>query len=133
MVSGPGLRTLMIMRFPMMKTISIALLALFCASGVHAQSPQETVGADLIVFNANIFTGNPALPEASALAVKDGRIYSVGADSEILNLKNASTRIIDAGRRRLIPGISDAHTHVLNEGGFNYTLRWEGSAGRWPC
>jgi predicted amidohydrolase YtcJ len=35
-------------------------------------------GADLIVFNASIFTGNRGLPEASAFAVKNGRISRLG-------------------------------------------------------
>jgi predicted amidohydrolase YtcJ len=78
------------------------------------------------VFNAKIFTGNLAQPEASALAVKNGRIYSVGSDDDVLGLKNASTEFIDAGSRRLIPGISDAHTHVLNESGYTYNVRWDG-------
>jgi predicted amidohydrolase YtcJ len=95
-------------------------------TNVHAQARQDVPGADLIVHNARIFTGNPAQPAASALAVKNGRIYSVGTDAEMLGLKNANTRIIDSHGRRLIPGIIDAHTHVLNEGGYNYTLRWDG-------
>jgi len=95
-------------------------------SNAHAQAKQEAPGADLIVHNAQIFTGNPAQPAASALAVKGGRIYSVGTDAEVLGLKNANTRVIDSQGRRLIPGIIDAHTHVLNEGGYNYTLRWDG-------
>lgn len=104
----------------------IASLATLCALTVHAQSLQGLPGADLIVFNAKVFTGNLAQPEASALAVKNGRIYSVGSDDDVLGLKNSSTEIIDAGGRRLIPGISDAHTHVLNESGFNYNVRWDG-------
>lgn len=95
-------------------------------TNVHAQARQEAPGADLIVHNAKIFTGNPAQPAASALAVKSGRIYSVGTDAEVLGLKNANTRVIDSRGRRLVPGIIDAHTHVLNEGGYNYTLRWDG-------
>ena len=105
------------------------LLGLMAVSGLihaHARAGQEAPGADLIVHNAKIFTGNPAQPAASALAVKGGRIYSVGTDAEVLGLKNAQTRVIDSGGRRLIPGLIDAHTHVLNEGGYNYTLRWEG-------
>jgi predicted amidohydrolase YtcJ len=90
------------------------------------QYPELTSGADLIVFNAEIFTGNLAQPEASALAVKRGRIYSVGADAEILDLKDPNTRIIDAGGRRLIPGINDAHIHLLNEINYNYHVRWDG-------
>ncbi len=34
--------------------------------------------------------------------------------------------MIDAGGRRLIPGISDAHIHLLNESNFTYTVRWDG-------
>jgi predicted amidohydrolase YtcJ len=95
-------------------------------SYANAQTTQEASGADLIVHNAQIFTGNRAQPAASALAVKNGRIYSVGTDAEVLSFKSANTRVIDSGGRRLIPGIIDAHTHVLNEGGYNYTLRWDG-------
>lgn len=108
---------------------SVLFIGLMVLSGLNnalAQASQETPGADLIVHNAKIFTGNPAQPSASAVAVKNGRIYSVGTDAEVLGLKNANTKIIDSRGRRLIPGIIDAHTHVLNEGGYNYTLRWDG-------
>lgn len=110
----------------MIKRVLIVLLAVHHACAVQAQPTQEPPGADLIVFNAKIFTGNLAQPKASAVAVKDGRIYSVGMDADILGLRNSSTRIIDAGSRRLIPGISDAHTHVLNESSYNYNIRWDG-------
>lgn len=104
----------------------ILLIGLMVVNGLSNAGAQETPGADLIVHNAKIYTGNSAQPSASALAVKNGRIYSVGSDAEVLGLKNANTKVIDSGGRRLIPGIIDAHTHVLNEGGYNYTLRWDG-------
>ena len=110
----------------MISRLLIAFIAVCGLSNAHAQPKQDAPGADLIVHNAKIFTGNPAQPEASALAVKDGRIYSVGTDAEVLGLKNADTRIIDSRGRRLIPGIIDAHTHVLNESGHNYIVRWDG-------
>lgn len=107
----------------------ILLIGLMVANGLtnaHAQAAPAMPGADLIVHNAKIYTGNSAQPAASAVAIKNGRIYLVGTDAEVLGLKNAQTRLIDSGGRRLIPGIIDAHTHVLNEGGYNYTLRWDG-------
>lgn len=100
----------------------LAACGMTLAQGQEKQAP----GADLIVYNARIFTGNPAQPEASALAVKNGRIVAVGSDAEMLGLKAANSRLIDSGRRRLIPGLIDTHTHVLNESGFNYTVRWDG-------
>jgi predicted amidohydrolase YtcJ len=110
----------------MILKLLIAFLAACSITSAHAQAKQDAPGADLIVHNAKIYTGNPAQPEASALAVKDGRIYSVGTDAEILGLKNANTRVIDSRSRRLIPGIIDAHTHVLNESAYNYNVRWDG-------
>ncbi len=86
----------------------------------------DSSGADLIVFNANIFTGNLAQPAASAFAVTQGRIYSVGSDDEILDLRDYSTQVIDAGGRRLISGINDAHIHLLNEANYTYNVRWDG-------
>jgi predicted amidohydrolase YtcJ len=106
--------------------IITAIAAILCVSGAQAQPVQQDAGADLIVFNAQIFTNNAGQPEASAVAVRDGRIYSVGPDAEILELQHADTQMIDANGRRLIPGIIDAHTHVLNESGFNYNVRWDG-------
>ena len=105
----------------------IALLAATMWVGVANAQPAETpVGADLIVFNAKISTGTLSQPSASALAVKAGKIYSVGTDSEILSLKGPDTRVIDAGLRRLVPGLHDVHTHLLNEYSYNYTVRWDG-------
>lgn len=110
----------------MIKRTLTALATVLSISASQAQTKQDDAGADLIVFNAKIFTGNRGQPEASALAVKKGRIYSVGFDADILGLKNSETKVIDAGSRRLIPGIIDAHTHVLNDSGYIYNIRWDG-------
>ncbi len=110
----------------MIPKLLITLVAACGMAVAHGQVKQDARGADLIVHNAKIFTGNPAQPEASAVAVRNGRIYSVGSDAEILALKGAGTRVIDSRSRRLIPGIIDAHTHVLNESAYNYNVRWDG-------
>jgi len=109
-----------------MKKIITTAVAFILGLIVNAQSDEQLIGADLIVFNAKITTGSLTKPQASALAVKRGRIYAVGTDSEILELKDKNTKLIDAHSRRLIPGINDAHTHLLNERSYNYNVRWEG-------
>ncbi|SKC53661.1 amidohydrolase [Ohtaekwangia koreensis] len=109
-----------------MKKLLVVLVATVFALALKAQSSAPFVGADLILYNAKINAQSLSQPEASALAVKRGRIYAVGTDAEILGLKDSNTKLIDAGGRRLIPGINDAHTHVLNERSYNYVLRWDG-------
>lgn len=104
----------------------VALAALFLTTIASAQALEGSVGADLIVYNAKIYTGSKYKPEASAVAVKGGRIYSVGLDADVLSMKSDKTQLIDAGQKRLIPGINDAHTHILNERGYNLVLRWDG-------
>ncbi len=110
----------------MIRKLLVAAVTMSSFSALHAQSTQSGSGADLIMFNARIYTGNRAQPEATALAVKNGRIYSVGPDADILRLKGAGTKVIDAHSRRLIPGIIDAHIHVLNDLAYNYNIRWDG-------
>ncbi|EKY28710.1 amidohydrolase family protein [Brevundimonas diminuta 470-4] len=111
----------------MIRTLLVAVVAAVSFTTAHAQTaPVAGAGADLIVVNAKIFTGNRSQPEASALAVRGGRIYSVGSDAEIRGLSTAQTTVIDARSRRLIPGIVDAHTHVLNDLAYNYNVRWDG-------
>ena len=34
--------------------------------------------------------------------------------------------MIDAEGRRLIPGINDSHTHLINEKASNYNVKWDG-------
>jgi predicted amidohydrolase YtcJ len=109
-----------------MKKLIVLTIAVMFIVALEAQSNDKFVGADLIVFNAKITTGSLSQPQASALAVKRGMIYAVGTDAEILTLKDNTTKLIDANGRRLIPGLNDAHTHVLSERSFNYTVRWEG-------
>jgi predicted amidohydrolase YtcJ len=83
--------------------------------------------ADLIVHNARVATLDHARPEATALAVRDGRFIAVGSDAEVLAHRTARTTAIDANGRRVIPGLNDSHTHLIR-GGLNYhlELRWDG-------
>ncbi|MGW2855755.1 amidohydrolase family protein, partial [Streptomyces sp. NPDC001215] len=83
--------------------------------------------ADVVVRNAKIHTGDPVHPQASAVAIKDGKVTMVGDDADILHLIGAQTRVVDALGRRVIPGLNDSHLHVIR-GGLNYVLelRWDG-------
>ncbi|GAA2219574.1 amidohydrolase [Streptomyces nogalater] len=83
--------------------------------------------ADLVVRNAKIHTGDPRLPQAEAIAIRDGVITTVGGDKDVADQVGPATRVVDALGRRMIPGLNDAHLHVIR-GGLNYVLelRWDG-------
>jgi predicted amidohydrolase YtcJ len=85
------------------------------------------VTADIIVRNAQVSTMDPALPHAQALAIVGNRIAAVGEEREVMALAGAQTQLIDAARRRVIPGLIDSHIHVIRGGlNFNLELRWDG-------
>ncbi|MEM9013047.1 MAG: amidohydrolase [Pseudomonadota bacterium] len=87
---------------------------------------QTNAPADLIVTNARITTMDPARPEASALAARDGVFVAVGDMADVAPFQGAFTAVIDAGGRRLIPGLNDSHTHGIR-GAVNYNMevRWD--------
>ncbi|HET9237485.1 MAG TPA: amidohydrolase [Oligoflexus sp.] len=83
--------------------------------------------ADAIFLNGRITTLDPALPEASAMAVAEDRILAVGSDKDLAVYQGPATEVIDLRKRRVIPGLIDSHLHVIR-GGLNYNmeLRWDG-------
>ncbi|MEL7349358.1 MAG: amidohydrolase family protein, partial [Pseudomonadota bacterium] len=98
------------------------------AGGPFTQAFAQNGGtADLILLNGRITTMDPARPEATALAVRDGVFVAVGTDDEIRPLAGFFTQVIDARGKRVIPGLNDSHTHAIR-GAVNYNLevRWDG-------
>jgi predicted amidohydrolase YtcJ len=95
---------------------SAALGAAACQGGSGISSPATGPGADLIVVNARVWTGDPAHPEAEALAVRGDRVAAVGARAGIEKLRGRATRVVDAGGRFLMPGFGDAHIHLMTGG-----------------
>jgi predicted amidohydrolase YtcJ len=81
-----------------------------------AASASDAPDADLIVRNANIWTGDSAQPRAEALAVRGERLIVVGTNAEVDAHRSAATRVIDAGGRFITPGFIDDHTHFGQAG-----------------
>ena len=71
---------------------------------------------DLILTGGRVVTMDPDLPEATALAVKDGHILAVGGDVAIEELAGPGTQRFALGGRLTIPGIIDTHNHMISMG-----------------
>jgi predicted amidohydrolase YtcJ len=72
--------------------------------------------ADLVLTNGKIYTVDNARPHASALAVREGRVLFVGSDAEATALAGPSASVIDLHGATVVPGIVDAHAHLLGLG-----------------
>lgn len=83
--------------------------------------------ADTLLVNGRVATLDPRQPHAEAVAIRGETILAVGSAAELERYRGPDTRVVDAGRRRVIPGINDAHTHFIR-GGLTYTneVRWDG-------
>ncbi|HMQ35875.1 MAG TPA: amidohydrolase family protein, partial [Chloroflexaceae bacterium] len=71
---------------------------------------------DLILHGGAIHTLWPGLPRCAALAAKDGRVVALGDDDAVLPLAGPRTELVDLAGRTAIPGINDAHNHMLELG-----------------
>ncbi len=71
---------------------------------------------DLILFNGLIHTVHADNPDATAVAIQDGRIVAVGPDQKVLGLAGKATRRVDLERHRVLPGFIDAHAHPWESG-----------------
>jgi predicted amidohydrolase YtcJ len=91
----------------------VTMLVLVSPVGVWAQSKP---GADLIITNAKVWTVDKANPSAQAVAVLGDRIIAVGSNADVETLRSASTKVVDAGGRLLMPGFNDAHVHFVSGG-----------------
>ncbi|CAN5616606.1 amidohydrolase [soil metagenome] len=71
--------------------------------------------ADFVVVNARVYTVDEAQPHAEAFAVHDGRFVMVG-EVDAVRAAFPAARVIDAGNRAVIPGLIDAHAHLMGLG-----------------
>src|SRR6202521_5628574 len=68
--------------------------------------------ADLVVFNAKVYTVDSTAPKAEAFAVKAGRFTAAGSTAEIKALAGKRTQTYDAKQMTVVPGFIDCHNHA---------------------
>jgi predicted amidohydrolase YtcJ len=68
--------------------------------------------ADLVVFNAKVYTVDSRAPKMEAFAVKAGRFVAVGNTIEMKALIGKGTQTFDAKEMAVVPGFIDCHNHA---------------------
>ena len=69
--------------------------------------------ADLLFINGRVWTMDPRIPYATAVAVANGHIMAVGLDEDMIELQGKGTQVIDLKGRTLLPGFTDSHIHLV--------------------
>jgi predicted amidohydrolase YtcJ len=76
----------------------------------------SSTAADLVLRGGKVITLDPSVPEASAIAVTNGRISAIGSDAQMAREIGPATRVIDLKGRVAIPGFIDGHAHFTEIG-----------------
>jgi predicted amidohydrolase YtcJ len=89
-----------------------ALTGVLGVSWPDRAAAAERSDADLVVFNAGVYTVDPRAPKAEAFAVKGGRFSAMGSNADIRALIAKRTQTFDARRMTIVPGFIDCHNHA---------------------
>lgn len=93
-----------------MQKTSLFLLAIMLS--VSCKSVKK---ADLIIYNAQIYTVDSTFSKAQAIAIKEGKIIGIGKDEDILNRFQADESV-NLNQKYVYPGFIDAHSHFISYG-----------------
>jgi predicted amidohydrolase YtcJ len=83
--------------------------------GAHAASLtpiSQSADADLVVFNAKVYTMDSAAPRAEAFATSGGRFIASGSTAAMKALVGKRTQTFDAKQMTIVPGFTDCHNHA---------------------
>lgn len=99
--------------------VGIALALVVVAGACTSERVPDDLVAypDLILHDAKILTmdrDDDRATVAEAIAIRDGRIVSVGTNADVLRLAGPRTTKEALGGRTVIPGIVDTHTHLMD-------------------
>jgi predicted amidohydrolase YtcJ len=79
----------------------------------NAEGEAERI--DCVLLNGRIWKGL-GLGFAEAIAIRGGRVAAVGKNEEITPLAARADKVIDLAGRLAVPGLNDAHMHLLPYG-----------------
>ncbi len=89
------------------------ILLIICVFSLFSCSQKKK--ADLLVYNATIYTVDSSFSTAEAMAIADGKILATGKMAD-LEKEYEATEKLDAGGKFIYPGFIDAHAHFVGYG-----------------
>src|SRR5215831_18447090 len=86
--------------------------SLICAPPLSVRSHSAPT-VDLLLINAHVITIDHSHPTAEAIAIQGDRIAWIGSSATAQRQLAAASRIIDLHGATVLPGLIDAHVHLL--------------------
>lgn len=90
--------------------------ALLVLTACVTDGPVPADPADIVFVDGKVVTADDAVPQAEALAVRNGRVLAVGSSDEIRAHVGPDTRVVDLGDRIVVPGFIEGHGHYVRLG-----------------
>ena len=95
------------------KPFIIALLVVIASISGFAQATEQPAPELTLISNVNIFDGKTEkLHKNMHVLVKDNLIETV-SNEPLAVIQTDNVTMIDGGGRTLIPGLTDAHVHIM--------------------
>ena len=110
-------------------SISIIGFIFFPAPPAFSQS-NGSAHKTTYYLHGRIYTNDPKAPWATAMAVRDEKVFCIGSIEHILldcGGSNSEAEIVQLKGRFLMPGFNDAHTHLGGAGRDKLTLDLKGT------
>jgi predicted amidohydrolase YtcJ len=87
----------------------LVAMAMFC---IMHSAVQGQGGADLVLLDGKVWTGDPARPETEAIAIRGDRVLATGTSEAMRKLALPEAKTIELHGRRVLPAFNDSHVHI---------------------
>jgi predicted amidohydrolase YtcJ len=82
-----------------------------------------------VLVNGKILTVDAQFSTREAMAIRDGRIVTLGSTADVRKTAGPKTRVIDLQGHTVIPGLIDSHLHAIRAAQtFSTEVNWIGAA-----
>src|SRR5262245_27595256 len=98
-----------------MRHAVLLIFLLTLTPAVRAADAADNPSATILI-QGRIWTADKNRPWAEAVAIRDDKIVAVGSLDEVQKLRGGETRFINARDGLVVPGLIDAHIHLIDGG-----------------
>ncbi|MDH3216613.1 MAG: amidohydrolase family protein, partial [Candidatus Krumholzibacteria bacterium] len=108
--------------------VAVIRIILVLAGVLLSAGCADRKAADLLITGGTIYTMNPLQPHVEAVAVVGDRIVFAGSRSRAQRLSGPRTQVLDLDGNTMLPGLVDAHAHLMGLGKYLAEIKLVGTS-----